>query len=87
MNRRVAGQILRYVGLLVEMLGILAAASSGRRDDGGPAAAAGLSMRQIWVVVGTGFVLWLVGNVLTYWPGGDGRGRMRSRAGTHDLEL
>jgi hypothetical protein len=86
MNRRAAGQILRYVGLVVEMLGILAVALSGRQENGGPAAV-GLSTRQIWIVVGTGFLLWLVGNVLTYWPGNDGTGRMRASVGKHDLEL
>jgi uncharacterized membrane protein len=69
MNRRFAGQILRIVGLLIEMLGILAVALSSRKDDGGPASPAGLSTRQIWIVVGAGFAIWLVGSFLTYWPG------------------
>jgi hypothetical protein len=86
MNRRVAGQILRYVGLVVEMLGILAVALSSRQENGRPAAA-GLSSRQIWIIVGTGFLLWLVGTVLTYWPGNGRTGRMRASVGKHDLEL
>jgi hypothetical protein len=87
MNRRVAGQILRYVGLLIEMLGILAVALSSRQENIGPDAPGGLSPRQIWIVVGTGFVLWLAGNVLTYWPGNDQTGRIRAGVSKHDLEL
>ena len=87
MNKRFTGQILRIVGLAIEMLGILAAALSGRQGDGGPASAAGLSFRQICVVVGAGFVLWLVGTLLTYWPGDGPRGRKTTRHGKNDLEL
>ena len=34
MNKRFTGQILRIVGLAIEMLGILAAALSGRQEIG-----------------------------------------------------
>jgi hypothetical protein len=87
MNRRFAGQILLFVGLAVEMLGILAAALSSRRGDGAAVPAAGLSTQQIWIVVGAGFVLWLVGNLLTYWPGHPSAGRKPEGEGRNDLRL
>jgi hypothetical protein len=87
MNRRFAGQILRILGLAIEMLGILAAALSSRGGDGAAGAAGGLSSQQIWIVVGAGFVVWLVGNLLTYWPGLGSTGRKPGNGGKNELRL
>jgi len=86
-NKRFAGQVLRILGLAIEMLGILAAALSSRQEDAGPASGAGLTFRQICVVVGVGFVVWVVGTALTYWPGSGTRARKPARLGKNDLEL
>jgi uncharacterized membrane protein len=64
------GQIIRLVGLLIEMLGILAVALESR-NGGAEARLPGgfsLSPRLIWAVVAVGFVIWLSGSILTYWP-------------------
>jgi hypothetical protein len=65
---RFTGQILRIVGLLIEMLGILAAALRTRRDQADGPLPEFISTRLIWTVVGVGFVIWLIGSILTYWP-------------------
>jgi len=64
---RTLGQVLRMVGLLIELAGILALVLWGQATEGGNAPG-GLSPRGAWVVVGVGFVLWLGGTILTYWP-------------------
>jgi hypothetical protein len=78
---RFTGQILRVVGLLIEMIGILAYAMWNRRDGGGVPARVSdsLTARQIWTVVGVGFVIWLIGNIVTYWPQSSHTGPKSSR--------
>jgi hypothetical protein len=68
MNRRLTGQILRMVGLLIEMLGILALAFWTRTDAAGAPLPGSFSARQVWIGVGAGFVIWLAGSLLLYWP-------------------
>ncbi len=68
MNRRLTGQILRMLGLLIEMLGILALALWTRTDAAGAPLPGSFSARQVWIAVGVGFVVWLTGSLLLYWP-------------------
>jgi hypothetical protein len=65
---RVTGQILRIVGLLIEMLGILVFALRTRTGMSIPSVFERVPINLIWVVVGLGFATWLVGSILTYWP-------------------
>jgi hypothetical protein len=69
MNRFV-GQVLRMLGLLVEMLGILGLALYTGTDETGAELPGSLSTRLIWGVIALGFVVWLTGTVMTYWPTG-----------------
>ncbi len=64
---RTTGQILRMLGLLIEMVGILALLVWNRTDGAGVPLPGSLSARQVWTVVITGFVIWLVGSILFYW--------------------
>ena len=65
---RFTGQIVRTLGLLIEMLGILALVFRTRTDQAGVPLPGSFSTRLVWTVVGVGFVIWLVGTVMTYWP-------------------
>ncbi len=62
------GQILRMLGLLIEMLGILGLAQFWRTGEGQTPFPAFLSLRLAWIVVGVGFAIWLFGSILIYWP-------------------
>ncbi len=68
MTKRFAGQIVRLIGLAVEVLGILAQALRSGTDSHGAPLPGHFSSRQIWTGVGAGFVMWLVGTILIYWP-------------------
>jgi hypothetical protein len=68
MTRRLTGQILRVVGLLIEMFGIMSLGLRSRGDDAGGGLGGLLSRREVWVIVALGFAIWLVGSILTYWP-------------------
>jgi hypothetical protein len=68
MTRRFAGQILRIVGLLIEMFGIMSLGLRSRGDEAGGPLGGLFSMRGVWILVAIGFAIWLVGSVLTYWP-------------------
>lgn len=87
MNHRFAGQVLRLIGLAIEMLGILAGVLSSRQDTNESTAGFVPTFRMICFVVGTGFVLWLAGTILTYWPGRVSPGQNAARKGSGDLEL
>jgi hypothetical protein len=56
------------VGLLIELLGILALGLWTRTDQTGAPLPGSFTSRQVWIAVGIGFVIWLVGSVLSYWP-------------------
>jgi hypothetical protein len=65
---RFIGQILRILGLLIEMLGILVVALWARGDAGGGDPPGSFSLRLAWTAVAVGFVIWLIGTTLIYWP-------------------
>lgn len=64
---RPALQILRMIGLFVEMLGILAFVVRSRSEQAGRAAG-WITMNRALGVVVLGFVLWLIASVMLYWP-------------------
>jgi len=85
--RRTTGQILRMLGLLIEMAGILVMVVWNRTDGAGAPLPGSLSSRQIWVIVITGFVIWLIGHILFFWSK-PGRSRSQvDRADSHKLNL
>lgn len=61
------GQIVRTLGLLIEMLGILALVFRTRTDQGGVPLPGSLPIGLVWAVVGVGFLTWLIGTVMIYW--------------------
>lgn len=61
MPPRYAGQILRIVGLLIEMFGLAAFAMSPQGADRGWL---GLNANQIWLIVIVGFAVWLTGTIM-----------------------
>ncbi len=73
--RRLTGQIIRMLGLLIEMLGILALALWTGTDEAGAPLPGSFSVRQVWTVVGIGFVIWSIGSILAYWPQSTRKGR------------
>ncbi|HKM55886.1 MAG: hypothetical protein ACLP7Q_05125 [Isosphaeraceae bacterium] len=84
---RTTGHILRMLGLLIEMAGILVMLVWNRTDGAGAPLPGSLSSHQVWTIVITGFVIWLVGSILFYWPR---PGRNKShvhRADSHELNL
>src|SRR5262245_35277052 len=85
MNRS-TGQILRFVGLVIEMLGILGLAFWTRTDRAGAPLPGSFPPRLAWIVVGLGFVIWLAGNTMIYWPRSD-RKPKRSSSRIDDLQL
>ncbi|HWT77394.1 MAG TPA: hypothetical protein VN648_01110 [Candidatus Methylomirabilis sp.] len=65
--RRSTGQIVRLIGLAIEVAGILAQVLWSRTDQTGSPLPGQFSSRQVWIVVGFGFVIWMIGTILTYW--------------------
>lgn len=57
------GQIVRIVGLLMEMFG-LAAVALGGRD--GERSFLGMTSNQVWSIVAVGFAFWLTGTILIF---------------------
>ena len=57
------GQIVRLLGLFMEMFG-LAAVALGGREGGRPLF--GMTTNQVWSIVAVGFVFWLTGTFLIY---------------------
>ncbi|WP_165075434.1 hypothetical protein [Paludisphaera rhizosphaerae] len=57
------GQIVRIVGLLMEMFGLAAVALGGR--DGGRSLF-GMTSNQVWSIVAVGFAFWLTGTILIF---------------------
>ena len=72
MPPRYAGQILRIIGLLIEMFGLAAFAMSPRGGAGNDRGWLGLTTDQIWLIVIVGFVVWLTGTITIHAtaPGG-----------------
>ncbi len=66
--KRLTGQIIRLVGLALEVLGLLAQALRTQTDEIGDPLPGHFSAHQVWTVVGVGFVLWMIGSILIYWP-------------------
>lgn len=66
--RRSTCQIVRLIGLAIEVAGILAQLLWTRTDQAGAPLPGHFSSRQVWIVVGVGFVIWMIGTILTYWP-------------------
>ena len=59
---------MRLIGLAIEVGGILAQGLWTRTGQTGAPLPGHLSSRQVWIVVGVGFVIWVIGTILTYWP-------------------
>lgn len=79
--RRTTGQVVRLIGLAIEVAGILAQSLWTRTDQTGAPLPGHFSPRQVWIVVGVGFVIWMTGTMLTYWP----RNTTRSRSNTRNV--
>jgi hypothetical protein len=60
---RYTGQILRILGLLMEMFGLSSVALASRDGSGHWL---GLTTEQVWTVVIVGFVFWLTGTILNF---------------------
>ncbi len=84
---RTTGQILRMLGLLIEMAGILVMLVWNRTDGAGAPLPGSLSSRQVWTIVIAGFVIWLVGGILFYWPRPGRNKPQGNRADYHELNL
>ncbi len=57
------GQIVRIVGLLMEMFGLAAVALGGRDGERG---FLGMTSNQVWSIVVVGFAFWLTGTILIF---------------------
>jgi len=84
--RRSTGQIVRLIGLAIEVAGIFAQARWTRTDQTGAPLPGQFSTRQVWIVVGCGFVIWMIGTILTYWPQ-PGQERRSSTGSIDELKL
>ncbi|WP_165243899.1 hypothetical protein [Paludisphaera soli] len=60
---RHTGQLLRILGLLMEMFGLSSVALASRDGSGHWL---GLTTEQVWSVVIVGFVFWLTGTILNF---------------------
>lgn len=80
MPPRYTGQILRIIGLLIEMFGLAAFAMSPKGVAADARGWLGLTTQQIWLIVIVGFVIWLTGTIMIHAtaPGGWLAGRRRS---------
>lgn len=85
MSRRI-GQIVRLIGLAIEVSGLLATVFRTSADQTGAPLPGHYSSRQVWIVVGVGFVIWMIGTILTYWPQNAPRRRSSNRD-VGDLKL
>jgi hypothetical protein len=72
---RIHGQILRLVGIFIEMLGILALAFWTKSGPDGAPLPGSITQRTGWAVIVGGFGVWALGNAVIYWPRGD-RGKI-----------
>ncbi len=84
---RTTGQILRMLGLLIEMAGIVALVAWNRTDGAGAPLPGSLSSRQVWTIVITGFMIWLVGSIIFFWPRRRRNKPRLDRIDDHELNL
>jgi hypothetical protein len=56
------------LGLAIEVAGIAAQLFRTRTDQTGAVLPGHFPASYIWLVVGLGFVLWLIGTTMMYWP-------------------
>ncbi len=63
---RSTGQIVRLVGLALEVVGLLAQVLRTKTDQAGVPLPGHFSSHQVWMVVGAGFVIWMIGTILIY---------------------
>ena len=84
---RIQGQILRTVGLFIEMLGILALGL--RTKNGGLLIPLpwSLSKPQAWAVFSVGFAIWLFGSIVAYWPRRPRKDVTHADNGAHERKL
>ncbi len=68
MMKRSTGRILRLIGLVIEVAGLFAQVTWTKTDQTGAPLPGQFSSRQVWITVGVGFVIWMIGTMLTYWP-------------------
>jgi len=73
-------------GLAIEVAGLLARVLWTRTDQTGAPLPGQFSSRQVWIVVGVGFVIWTIGTILTYWPQ-PGQSRRSSIGDVGELKL
>ena len=71
-----AGQILRILGLALEMFGLSSIALVSRE---GARHWFGMTSQQVWTIVAVGFAFWLTGTVLIYQAALRRRGVFRRR--------
>jgi protein-S-isoprenylcysteine O-methyltransferase Ste14 len=62
--KNATGQILRAVGLLIELLGVLAVMAQSRTNEVARVPIPGGSVSLGWLAVGAGFVIWLAGRII-----------------------
>ncbi|WP_165222441.1 hypothetical protein [Aquisphaera insulae] len=65
---RIHGQILRFVGILFEMLGIFLLFFLSKVGPDGVPLPGSISQRTAWGVIAGGFGIWALGNAVLYWP-------------------
>jgi hypothetical protein len=58
------GQILRAVGLLIELLGVVAVVGQSRINEVARIPLPGGSAAIGWVAVGAGFLMWITGRIM-----------------------
>jgi hypothetical protein len=63
----VTGQIVRTVGLFIEMLGILALLFRTQTDQAGIPLPGSFPRPLVLAVTGVGFVIWMIGTMMIYW--------------------
>jgi len=69
------GQILRAVGLLIELLGVIAVMAQSRTDNVARIPLPGVGSVSLgWLAVVGGFVIWLIGRIMI-----SGRDRTKRR--------
>jgi uncharacterized membrane protein len=65
--KRSLGQILRFVGLLIELLGILVLVFRTGTDEQGVPLPGSWTPRVAWELIVAGFAIWLAGTIVNYW--------------------
>jgi hypothetical protein len=64
---RTTGHLIRYTGLLIEMLGVWGVYNSyGQKDPAGIRLPGGDVVPWTWIVVTLGFAIWLTGTIIVF---------------------